>query len=314
MSVAKILVVGSFNYDMTFISEEFPHPGETVLGSFRGGPGGKGSNQAVASARAGASTAFIGAIGADQFGEFAREMMRREGIHAHLHTIEDIPTGTAAVLLNHASENEIVVAPGANGHLPLDPIPDSLWENAECLVCQLETNLDAVKAVLQQAKERGVRTILNPAPLPRDFDIGILEFCDILVPNETEFAGLVRMQKNRPFTEEQISTLSAAELHTHCREVGPETIILTLGSRGAVLSTPDSFRHIPARLGMKVVDTVGAGDAFIGGLGAGLVRFGGDLLQTVSFANTVAALSVSRPGAAEAMPQREEIEQLWNRR
>ncbi len=318
MSAPKIIVVGSFNYDLTFTCEEFPLPGQTVLGDFRVGPGGKGSNQAVAAARTGVSTGFIGAVGKDRFGGEARDLLAREGIHAHLYEIEDTPTGTAAVILNRERENEIIVAAGANARLPEDAIPEAFWESAACVVCQCETNLNAVAAILRKARERNVRTILNPAPLPRDFDLEILDSCDILVPNETEFAGLVRRRSTSStrhyFDEERIATLSSNELHHLCREIGPDIVVLTLGARGAVLSTDADFRVVPTRLGMNVVDTVGAGDAFVGGLASGLVRFSGDIQQSVSYANTVAALAVTRAGAAEGMPHSDEIDALWSGR
>ncbi|MGE9291267.1 MAG: PfkB family carbohydrate kinase, partial [Puniceicoccales bacterium] len=187
----SILVVGSFVQDLTFSTQRFPAPGETVVGQFLTGPGGKGSNQAVAARRAGGAVTFVGAVGRDTFAQSVREFYKSEEIEAILPEYPDSSTGTAGILCDQSGQNEIVVALGANERLAPADIPDSLIEGREIVVCQLECNLEAVESVLRRASAPTTTRILNPAPLRKEASTDLFQHCDILIPNETEFLGIL---------------------------------------------------------------------------------------------------------------------------
>jgi ribokinase len=307
---AEVVVVGSYVQDLCWSCPAFPQPGETTIGHFTSGPGGKGSNQAVAAGRAGAKTLFVGAVGRDVFAEEARQFYQREKISAHFVEKPAHATGTAAILVNSSGQNEIVVALGANAYLAKANVPATALRQAKIVVVQHESSLAMNAHVLKTARKAGVPTVLNPAPMRTDFDPAILDIVDILIPNETEFAALVNLRGipgYRDFGESSLQTMSEAELQALCRQLGPAVVIVTLGSRGCFVSQAGQHALIPAHTGIKVVDTTGAGDAFVGGFAAGWVKFKGDLLAAASFGNTVAALSVTKPGTAPSMPNKREI-------
>ena len=313
----KVVVVGSFIQDLTWRCAKFPQAGETVIGQFVTGPGGKGSNQAIAAGRAGAPTLFIGAVGLDVFADGAKKFYAAEGIEAHLVPKPPHATGTAAILVNGSAQNEIVVALGASAHLAADDIDAGLVQGASVVVCQHEANLAVNAYVFQIARQAGVTTLLNPAPMRADFDPGILRLVDVLVPNETEFVTLVNLPAigavspaDGAFTESALEALSQEALHHICRKLGVPTVIVTLGRRGCFVSEPDGFTAIAARTGLTVVDTTGAGDAFVGGFAAGLVQFAGDRVAAARQGNNAAALSVTRFGTAPSMPTKSEIEAM----
>jgi ribokinase len=304
-----VIVVGSFNQDLTWTCPEFPAPGETIVGRFQSGPGGKGSNQAVAAARAGAATAFVGALGDDSFGRDAENFLRAEGITVHV-ARKKLPTGNAAILVNRRGQNQIIVALGANEALAPRDIPAPLLRRARVVVCQHETNLTVNAHILRTARRASVTTVLNPAPMRPDFDARVLAHTDILIPNETEFVALVR---RLDFDEAALRALAPAALHALCRTLGVPTVIVTLGARGCFISERDRHTRLPAHSGLKVVDTTGAGDAFVGGFAAGLVRFPGDVILAARYGNATAGLSVTKRGTAPSMPTRRAVEQLLKR-
>ncbi|MCB1121012.1 MAG: ribokinase [Verrucomicrobiae bacterium] len=308
---SPVIVVGSYVQDLTFTLPQFPKPGQTLIGQFHTGAGGKGSNQAVAAARTGVKVAFIGATGDDAFAQVASEFHEKEGIDSHLAVKPDLATGTAGILVNDQGENEIVVALGANNALRPEDI-DAAWpRKAMVLVTQLECNLDATGHALELARSEGIRTILNPAPMRDDFPMSLLNLVDILVPNETEFAHLVRSrfpEKYGKFNESSIESMEAEDLHRLCRDFEVPTLIVTLGGKGSFCSTGDTFFHTKPLSNITVVDTTGAGDAFVGGLASGLVQFDGNLVEGIQFASRVAGLSVTKIGTAQAMPTAKEIE------
>lgn len=305
----SVVVVGSFNQDLTWSCAEFPAPGETIVGRFQSGPGGKGANQAVATARAGAATAFVGALGHDGFGRDAEHFLRAEGITVHI-ARKKLPTGNAAILVNRHGQNQIIVALGANAALAPRDIPAALFRDAHVVVCQHETNLAVNAHILRTARRAGVTTVLNPAPMRSDFDARVLTHTDILIPNETEFVALV----GRPdFDEAALRTLAPATLHALCRTLGVPTVIVTLGARGCFVSERDRHTFLPAHTDLKVVDTTGAGDAFVGGFAAGFVRYEGDIIAAARYGNAAAGLSVTKRGTAPSMPTRRAVEQLLKR-
>jgi ribokinase len=306
----KVIVVGSFVQDLTWKCREFPRPGETTVGTFITGPGGKGSNQAVACGRAGVDTLFVGAVGCDAFATQAKEFYCREKIGCRLAAKPAQATGTAAILVSASGQNEIIVALGANDHLKKTDVPLTALKRARVVVSQLESNLDTAAFVLKTARRAGVTTVLNPAPMRPDFPAALLTHTDILIPNETEFTALVNQLPQtglNGFTEEKLKVISEDNLHALCRKLGVPTVIVTLGSRGCFISSDNGCLFIPAYKGIKVLDTTGAGDAFVGGFAAGLVKFNGDIADAARFGNAVAALSVTKFGTAPAMPRTSEI-------
>jgi len=312
----QVVVVGSFVQDLTWRCPEFPGAGETVIGAFATGPGGKGSNQAVAAGRAGAPTAFVGAVGRDEFGAAAAKFYRAEGIGARFIVKPRHPTGTAAILVNAAGQNEIIVALGASAQLQPRDIDPALIRAAKVVVCQHEANLRVNAHVFHSARRAGVITILNPAPMRSDFDSAILRLTDVLIPNESEFAALVNRHAGNPgpvggkprrsrgrLRESALPGLPPPEMHRFCRSLGVPTVIVTLGPRGCFVSLREGgWRLIAGHAGLKVVDTTGAGDAFVGSFAAGLARFGGEVVGAAQFANAAGALSVTKFGTAPSMP------------
>lgn len=306
----EVVVVGSFNLDLTFLCEEFPRPGQSLFGSLRTGPGGKGSNQAVAAARAGAETAFVGAIGLDAFGAEGKAFWRRENIRFAVTEQPGMPTGTAGIWVDRRGENQIIVAPGANEHLDPAALPEDWLAHARVVIGQLEINPSATAAALHLGKKCGAITILNPAPFRMPCDPTLLTSADLLVPNAGELAALARwlgVDSMGRLDEATLPGLPPEEIHRLCRKLDLREVIVTLGARGSLYSEPGGWHYQTACSGIVPVDTVGAGDAFVGCLAAGLVRYGGDRIESIRFANAGAALSVTRPGAAAAMPKGQEI-------
>lgn len=312
----SVLIVGSFNQDLTWNTPRFPAPGETTVGSFTTGPGGKGSNQAVACARTGVATAFVGAIGDDTFGRALPDFYDAENIRHHLAVKPSHPTGNAGIWVNAAGQNEIIVALGSNLALEPADLSADLLDKAGVVVCQHEISPEMTAWTLREAARRQKITILNPAPMIPDFDSNLLAHVSILVPNETEFVDLVGQLGHAgdpALSEDGLPQLEDDSLQALCRKFGVATVIVTLGARGCFVSTAAEGRPIQAVQGIKAIDTTGAGDAFVGGLAAGLVEFAGDLFEAARYANTVAALSVTRPGTAPSMPRRKEIEAVFHR-
>lgn len=319
-----VVVVGSFVQDLTWRCAAFPKAGETVIGRFVTGPGGKGSNQAVACARAGARTRFVGAVGTDAFAAAARDFYAAEGIDAAFVPKPGEPTATAGILVEDSGQNEIVVALGASARIRPSDVPASLLRGARVVVCQHEATLAVNARAFRLARRAGATTVLNPAPMRPDFDPAILDLTDVLIPNEPEFAGLARrlpacrrraraLVGRRPLDEGDLRRLGPPGIHRLARSIGVPVVIVTLGERGCLVSREGGFSLLPACAGVRVVDTTGAGDAFVGGFAAGLVRFSGDVLAAARFANAAAALSVTRPGTAPSMPRLPEIERLLRR-
>ncbi len=293
---AKIVVVGSFNMDLTTYMERLPQPGETVHGRrFVTGPGGKGSNQAVAAARLGADVTFVGRVGTDGFGDTAVQTWQTEGINTE-YVVRDTEnaTGVAPIFVEDSGENAIVVALGANLALSPADVDAALAaiKDAAVLVVQLEIDLNTVAHALKVAKDHGVQTILNPAPAAH-LEPDVLALADFITPNETELATLYGTET------EDLSSLAT---------VAGQTLIMTAGARGALWANASGSGEVPT-YPVDVVDTTGAGDAFNGGLAVALAE--GKLLEeALAFANATAALCVTRPGTAPSMPTRDEVEML----
>jgi ribokinase len=292
----RVVVVGSSNTDLVLTCPRLPVPGETLLGgAFTQHRGGKGANQAVAAARAGAQVTFVGARGRDAFGRTAAESLRQEGIDLrHFCVHASAPSGVALILVGGKSrENLIAVARSANDALTRAHVKAAraAIRRAGAVVAQLETPLDAVLAAAELAQEAGVPFILNPAParrLPRK----LLRLVHTLTPNEHEAQLLTG--------ERDVRRSGRKLLRAGCGQV-----VLTLGARGALLVTRAGERHLPAPH-VRVVDTVGAGDCFTGWLAAGIAE-GLATDAAVERAVRAATLSVTRPGAQASMPSRREV-------
>ena len=322
----SVVVVGSFNQDLAFYTAAFPRPGDSVVGDFRPGPGGKGFNQAVAASRAGVPTLFIGAVGPDAFGASARRVAREAGLHAHFVVKPKHATGAAVITINDAGQNHIVISLGANLGLRPRDVPQPLLAPAQVVVCQGETDYGTVAHVLRSARRNGALTVFNPAPMRAAFDPALLRYTEVLIPNESEFITLVKkcptcaallrsapFNAARDFTEATLRTLPADALHRLCRCLHVPVVIITLGARGCFVSQPDVYLRISAH-DVEVVDTAGAGDAFVGGFAAGLVKFKLNVFEAAHYASAVAALAVMQPGTASAMPIAREIARFLRKR
>lgn len=317
MSAVEVVVAGSYNHDHVWRTPHFPVPGETRLGEFSAGPGGKGFNQAVAAARQGARTAFIAAFGVDAIGDGALALAVTEGLVPLIERRGDAATGTAAILLDGNGQNLIVVGPGANARLSVDHIEvqDDVIGTARVLVTQHEVNMAATERALQLARRAGTLTLHNPAPPLADENGALLALVDILTPNETEFAHLIERIAGERLAAERVAGIPAVELHVLCRKLGVPTVVVTLGANGVFVSHDEqdlrgddaAFYRLPVEAGVAVRDTTGAGDAFTGSLAAALARNGGPFKDAVAHANRCAALAVEREGAALAMPLRAEV-------
>jgi ribokinase len=323
---SPVVVVGSFVQDLAFYTKHFPLPGETVVGDFRPGPGGKGFNQAVAAARAGIGTLFVGAVGPDGAAARARQFARGAGLHVHLAEKPKHATGAAAITVNGAGQNHIIISLGANLGLKPRDIPLSLLAPAQVVVCQGESDYATVGYVLRTARRNGAITVLNPAPMRPEFDPAVLRHAEVLIPNESEFTALVKrcpscatLLRSAPynaggeFTEATLHALGPDALHRLCRCLQVPVVIVTLGARGCFVSQPDVYLRIHAH-DVEVVDTAGAGDAFVGGFAAGLVKFRHNIFEAAHYASAVAALSVMQPGTAPSMPIAREIARFLKKR
>lgn len=315
---AQVVVVGSFNVDHVWTAATLPRAGETLGGRYSTGPGGKGFNQAIASARAGAGTSLVCALGDDAGGKLARALATAERIDLHAATC-DAPTGTAGIYVDGEGRNSIVIGAGANALLA--PAFVSAQTNAiataSVLLVQLESPTDAIAEALRTAREHGVATLLNPAPANAATTRELLALADILTPNETEFAGLVSRHVGERIDGDAITALDQGHLHALCRELAPAgTVVVTLGASGCFVSHAGDGQHGDDRPFYRLaaeqvhaVDTTGAGDAFNGALAAALAREpDAAFARHLQFASRYAALSTEREGAALAMPRREDVE------
>ncbi len=297
----RIVVVGSTNTDLVATVPHLPFPGETVLGgALQTVAGGKGANQAVAAARLGGQVTFIARIGDDAFGTVSLEGFRRDGIDTRFVSVTPgIPSGVALISVNETTgENTIVVAPGANAYLSPEDVDAAAeaFDGADAIVLSLEVPLETITRAAAMGKERRIPVLLNPAPA-RTLSPELLANIDLLTPNETEaafFAG-------ETGEKEDVEAL-AAQLMT----LGIGAAVVTVGSAGALLATPDGIEHIPG-IPVQAVDTVAAGDTFTGALAVEIAA-GRSYRDAVRFANAAAALKVTRRGAQPGIPTRGEVE------
>lgn len=304
MSQQKLIYVfGSSNTDMVVKSPKLPVPGETVIGGeFLMNPGGKGANQAVAAARLGGNVFFVGKTGNDLFGKQAVQQFRRENIRTEfVATDSRLPSGVALINVDEKGENSIAVAPGANAALTTGDVAPALSRlTAEDLVLiQLEIPVDVVTYVIHQSADAGARVILNPAPAQK-LSPDTLARLFLITPNESEAELLTGIRVTDPGSARQ-----AAEV---LRETGCENVIITLGARGAYLSSGEISEIIPT-VPVTAVDTTAAGDCFNGALVVALAE-GKDLRTAVQFACRAAAISTTQMGAQSSLPTRKTVETI----
>jgi ribokinase len=303
----RIVILGVFVADTAYRADRQPKMGETILGrSFALGPGGKGSNQAVAAAMAGGNVHFISRIGRDPFADMARATWKKAGVIPEITEDAESYTGAAYIFIEDASgNNAIIIAPGAAGRISIDDVESraDLIGGASVFVTQLEQPMAAAHRALRIARSGGARTILNPAPAAA-IAPEMLALCDFVTPNESEAEGITGIE---------VKTLAdAGRAAEALLAKGVGAAILTLGENGALYFDGGRTVHVPAFDAGPVVETTGAGDAFNGGFAAALAE-GADPVQAVRFGCATAAISVTRAGTAPAMPARAEIEALLAR-
>ena len=293
-----ILVIGSLNMDLSIDLAKMPVTGETILG--RGiayKAGGKGANQACAAGKLGGRVRMLGCVGQDEFGQKLVKSLSESGVEAdYIKESRDLPTGTAVIYVDDNGDNSIVVIPGANMACDIEYLKeqDEQFHWCDYVVLQMEIPYEAVWYSVKRAKELGKMVILNPAPAPDEIPEEILSLVDYLTPNETEIIALNGKSKDdiREGAEKLLSR-------------GVSNVIATLGDRGALLVNRYGETFYPARKVVSV-DTTAAGDCFNGAMVAALAE-GQSEAEAILFANIASSIAVTRKGAQESLPIREEV-------
>lgn len=299
-----ILVIGSSNTDLVAHAKSLPKPGETILGGeFFVNPGGKGANQAVGAARVGKNVTFCCMTGEDDYGKSAKALFEKEGIDtSYVLSTSEAPSGVALITVDENAENCIVVASGAN--LKLTPeVVDGIRDfgSYDIVLAQLETPMDTVEHIGELAKKNGVKFVLNPAPAAK-LSEKLLSCIDIITPNETEAEIITGVH----ISDDESALAAAKCMH----RMGVDTVIITLGSRGSLVSDKDGARFVHA-FKVKAVDTTAAGDIFNGSLCVALSE-GKAIDEAVRFASATASIAVTRKGAQASAPTRDEVEKVLN--
>ncbi len=302
--MGKIIGPGSMIVDFSGYADHFPVPGETAVGSsLKVGPGGKGFNQMVAAHRAGADAVIIGCLGADDLSAYHRNFLAGEGMRTDfVSSTDEYGTGAAILEINEITgQNRIIIFKGANNAVGADNVSAAESEFKDCgaVLCQFETSIESIKKAKELAKKYGKPFILNPAPFV-DFGADLYDGVDYCTPNETEVESI---------TGVHVETLADAKKAAKALlALGVKKAVITLGKNGSYYFDGKKEIHLPC-LPMKAVDTVGAGDAFNGGLAAAVADGLSDE-TALRFASTVSNLSVTKLGSAKSMPSREEIDEV----
>ena len=292
----RVVVIGSANIDLVSSVASLPLPGETVLGnSFIKTPGGKGANQAVAASKLGGEVSFVGCIGSDQEGEILRSSLKNANVNCDfLISRPEVSTGNAMIGVDAEGNNSIIVNSGANSALTQEDIvaAKEIVESAQIVLMQLEISTKCLEVAVEIAS--GIK-ILNPAPVV-DISKKLLEKIDVLIPNRIELARLSNKE----------SFKNLDELEAAAKGLGIQTVIVTLGSAGALLVS-DKQTELISSPAVESVDTTGAGDAFCGSMAESLSR-GLSFLESVEYSVTAGALSTTTYGAQISMPTRSEVD------
>lgn len=301
----KIVVIGSSNTDMMVRTERLPNPGETILGgTFRMGAGGKGANQAIAAKRLGGDVEFFCKVGNDVFGENAKKHYQAEGLDISHVLISSKPSGVALITVDKNAENSIVVASGANSDISTADVMSisDVIASAEILLLQLETPIEAVCKSAEIAYNNGVFVVLNPAPaceIPEE----LYRHISLLIPNETETALM---------TDNEVTDCTSAERAAKIlMEKGVKNVIVTMGSKGALLCSSGKKASFTPSRKVHAVDTTAAGDTFCGGICVALSE-GKTLEEAITFATAASSLTVQKMGAQESIPMRSDVEKIIN--
>ena len=304
MSNKDIVILGVFVADTAYRASRQPKIGETIIGNeFSLGPGGKGSNQAVAAVLAGGNVHFISRLGKDDFANMAISLWEKSGITPHVTQYSDSYTGAAYIFIeDKTGNNAIIVSPGAAANINDDDITANkeLIQGSRVFMTQLEQSLDAAGTALSFAKDGGAITILNPAPA-QPLGENILKLCDFVTPNEIEAEQITGI----PVKSINDAEIAAGKL----LEKGAKAAVITLGEQGALFKDNNQIIHQPSYEVGPVVETTGAGDAFNGGLAVALAEEM-PIDQALRFACATASISVTRQGTAPSMPDRHEIDTL----
>lgn len=304
MSNKDIVILGVFVADTAYRASRQPKIGETIIGNeFSLGPGGKGSNQAVAAALAGGNVHFISRLGKDDFANMAISLWEKSGITPHVTQYSDSYTGAAYIFIeDKTGNNAIIVSPGAAANINDDDITANkeLIQGSRVFMTQLEQSLDSAGTALSFAKDGGAITILNPAPA-QPLGENILKLCDFVTPNEIEAEQI---------TGTPVKSINDAEIAAgKLLEEGASAAVITLGEQGALFKDNNQIIHQPSYEVGPVVETTGAGDAFNGGLAVALAEEM-PIDKALRFACATASISVTRQGTAPSMPDRHEIDTL----
>ncbi len=307
----NILVVGSLNMDLTVSLKRIPQVGETVLGDsicYTGG--GKGANQACACAKLGGEITMLGSVGADDNGaKLIENLQNCKAAVSSLQQLTTDPTGTALIYVDEAGSNNIVVVPGANSATSITYLQeqDALFDWCDYMLIQMEIPLDSVLYAVKRAQEKGATVVLNPAPAPDASSLvtDILRYVDIITPNETELQILTGWEGK--FSMDQL------KLHANkLLEQGPTSVVVTLGGMGAALCEKDKDPILLSPPEATVVDTVAAGDCFNGAMVVALSE-GECMVEAIKFANHASTIAVSRKGAQDSIPYRQEVNQFMEK-
>lgn len=302
----KITVVGSINADATYKLKNLPKPGETVhaIEMINSG-GGKGANQAIAAARCGAETSFIGAVGNDDHGRRMLGQFKKDGIDVSaVEVLDGIPTGSASIMVNEQGENSIVIHAGANNKISETQVDQNkkFLEECDFVIAQLETNISSTITAFEVAKKSGTKTILNPAPASGVIQRELFQHTDLIIPNEIEAEYLTGISITGQNSMEQV----AAVFHRW----GIEAVIITLGSEGAYYDWNGNRGIVPAKK-VQAVDTTAAGDTFIGSMATVLKKDFSNLKEAIIYGNEASSLTIQKYGAQPSIPTKAEIKERY---
>jgi ribokinase len=306
VTAPKITIVGSFAVGLTIRAPKLPIFGETMLGTdFDMGPGGKGSNQAVATARLGARSSLVAILGSDKLAGIATDLYAAEGVDTEFVTSQsERPTGVGFIILNDKGENFIILDMGANELMDAKSVDlaEARIAESDVVMTVLEVPTEAAARAMELARLRGARTILNPAPA-RALPPKIFASVDYLTPNESELRILLGLPADDP--------RSSRELAAELRRRGVRNVVVTLGRQGALILTDDLDQMVPA-VPVDVVDTTGAGDAFNSGFAVALAE-GRDIVDAVRFGVVCGALACTRLGVIPSLAQRAEADAMYEK-
>ena len=322
MNATQVIVVGSCNRDYAWRCERFPQPGETRRAlDFFSSAGGKGYNQAVACRRQDVATCLIAALGEDDSAVLTQRNATQEQLDARWQIVPGERSGSACVLIDARGQNQIVVDLAANERLSAAHVKaqQTTFTTAQVVLTQLESDLAPVRAALALARNHGALALLNPAPVRPELDDALLSACDVLIPNETEFATLLQRFAGLGIAADQLATLADAELTALAAHLPVASVVITLGSAGCFIAHngrewrgDDAASYRAASTPARVRDTTGAGDTFCGALAAAHARSpDAPLSICIAHANRCAALSTERDGAASAAPRWSEVAQRY---